>query len=184
MSETTDEKETWYWLRKADLKVEIEAMLCAAQEQAIRTNYVKQKIDKTARSPFCKMCDKKSEAVSPIVSECETLPENEYNRRQDNVPRIVHQKLCMKFNLKESEKWYEHAPEDFVENEEVKMLWDVMIQCDREIKVRKPDIVVINKNERSCVIIDIALPGDIKVSEKENKKIERYQELKKEIKRM
>ena len=53
-----------------------------------------------------------------------------------------------------------------------------------EIKVRKPDIVVMNKNERSCVIIDIALPGDIKVSEKENKKIERYQELKKEIKRM
>ena len=35
MPETADEKETWYWLRKADLKVEIEAMLCAAQEQAI-----------------------------------------------------------------------------------------------------------------------------------------------------
>ena len=35
MPETTDEKETWYWLRKADLKVETEAMFCAAQEQAI-----------------------------------------------------------------------------------------------------------------------------------------------------
>ena len=166
------------------MKVEIEAMLCAAQEQAIRTNYVKHKIDKTARSPFCRMCDKKSETVSHIVSECETLPEKEYKRRHDNVPRIVHQKLCMKYNLKESEEWYEYAPEGVVENEEVKILCDVMIQCDREIKVRKPDIVVMNKNERSCVIIDIALPGDIKVSEKENKKIERYQELKKEIKRM
>ena len=30
MPETTDEQETWYWLRKADLKVETEAMLCAA----------------------------------------------------------------------------------------------------------------------------------------------------------
>ena len=38
MPETTDEKETWHWLRKADLKVETEAMLCAAQEQAIQTN--------------------------------------------------------------------------------------------------------------------------------------------------
>ena len=36
--ETTDEKETWYWLRKADLKIETEAMLCAAQEEAIGTN--------------------------------------------------------------------------------------------------------------------------------------------------
>ena len=45
---TTDEKETWNWLRNADLKVEMEAILCAALEQAIQTNYVKQKIDKTA----------------------------------------------------------------------------------------------------------------------------------------
>ena len=38
MPETTDEKEIWYWLRKADLKVEREAVLHAAQEQAIQTN--------------------------------------------------------------------------------------------------------------------------------------------------
>ena len=41
-----------------------------------------------------------------------------------------------------------------------------MIQCDREIKTRKPDIVVVNKNERTCAIIDIAIPGDIRVSKK------------------
>ena len=59
MPETKDEKETWHWLRKADLKVETEAMLYAAQEQAIRTNYVKHKIDKTAQSTLCRMWDKK-----------------------------------------------------------------------------------------------------------------------------
>ena len=37
-------------------------------------------------------------------------------------------------------------------------------------------------NEKSCVIIDIA--GDIRLSEKEKEKIEKYQELKREIKRM
>ena len=36
MPEATDEQETWYWLRKADLKVETEAMLCSAQEQPIQ----------------------------------------------------------------------------------------------------------------------------------------------------
>ena len=41
-----------------------------------------------------------------------------------------------------------------------------------------------NKNKRSSAIIDIAIPGDIRVSEKEKGKIERYQELKREIKRM
>ena len=61
MPKRKDEKETWCWLRKADLKVETEAMLCAVQEQETPTNYVKHKIDKTA---LCRMCDKKSETVS------------------------------------------------------------------------------------------------------------------------
>ena len=59
-----------------------------------------------------------------------------------------------------------------------------MIQCDRDIKTMKPDIVLVNKNERSCAIVHIAIPGDIRVSEKEKKKIERHQELKREIKRI
>ena len=130
------------------------------------------------------MCDKKSETISHIVGECEKLAQKEYKRRHNNVARIVHWKLHRKYNLKRSEKWYEHAPEGAVENEEVKILWDVMIQCDREIKASKPDIVEVNKNERNCAITDIAIPGDIKVSEKEKEKTERYQELKREIKRM
>ena len=115
-------KKKQYWLRKADLKVETEAMFCAVQEQAIQTNYVKHKIDKTAQSPLCRMCDKKSETISHIVSECEQLAQKEYKRRHNNVARIVHWKLCGKYNLKISEKWYEHAPEGFVKNKEVKIL--------------------------------------------------------------
>ena len=54
----------------------------------------------------------------------------------------------------------------------MKILWDVT------------DIGVVNKNERSCGITDSAKPGDIRVGEKEKEKIERYQELKREIKRI
>ena len=121
------------------------------------------------------MCDKKSETISHIVSECEKLARKEYNRRHDNVARIVHWNLCGKYNLKRSEKWYEQAPDSVVENEEVKILWGVMILCDRKIKAIKPDIVLVNKNERSCAIIDITITGHIRLCEKE---------LKREIKRM
>ena len=61
--------------------------------------------------------------------------------------------------------------ERLVENEEVKILWDVMIQCDREIKTRKPDIVLGNRNERKGAIIDIATPGDIRVIKKDKEKL-------------
>ena len=50
-----------------------------------------------------------------------------------------------------------------------------MILCDRKIKAIKPDIVLVNKNERSCAIIDITITGDIRLCEKE---------LKRKIKRM
>ena len=102
MPETTDEKETWYWLRKADLKVETEAMLRAAQKRAIRTNYVKHKINKTAQSTHFRICNKKSETISHIVRKCEKLAQKEYKRRHD-ITRIVHWKLCGKYNLKRSE---------------------------------------------------------------------------------
>ena len=134
-----------------------------------------------AQSPLCRMCAKKSE-VSQIVSECQKLTQKEYKIRQDNVARIVLCKLCGKYNVKRSEKWYEHAPEGVVENEEVKILWGGMIQCDREIKAKKPDIVLVNKNEKSCAIIDIAILGDIRVSKKVKEKIERNQQLKRESK--
>ena len=141
-------------------------MLWAAQELAIRTNCVKHKVYKIAQSPLCRMCDKKSETISHI---CEKLAQKKYKRRHKNVARIVHWKLCGKYNLKRSEKWYEHAPEGAVENEEIQILWDVMIQCDTAIKARKPDIVVVNKNERSCAIIDIAIPGEELVKKRRKK---------------
>ena len=59
-----------------------------------------------------------------------------------------------------------------------------MIQCEREIMTKKPDVALVNKNDRRYAIIDLAVPGDIKVTENEKEKVERYQELKREIRRM
>ena len=39
-TENVDKKKTWQWLSKIDLKIGTEALLCDAQEQTIRTNYV------------------------------------------------------------------------------------------------------------------------------------------------
>ena len=37
---------------------------------------------------------------------------------------------------------------------------------------------------KSCVIIDVAIPGDCRIGEKEIEKIEQYQNLKRELKRL
>ena len=40
------------------------------------------------------------------------------------------------------------------------------------MKAKKPDIVVVNKNERSCTIIDIAITGDVRVSKNEQENMQ------------
>ena len=71
---------TWNCQRKAELKVGTEAMSSADQKQAIRANYVKHKIDKTAQSTLFRMCENKNETISHIVSECEKLVQREYKK--------------------------------------------------------------------------------------------------------
>ena len=107
MPETVDKDKTWEWTRKSDLKVETEALIFAAQEQALRTNYVKFNIDKSVDSPLCRMCNQKGETINHILSECKMLAQKEYKRRHDNIARLVHWKLCCKYDMSRGENWYE-----------------------------------------------------------------------------
>ena len=50
-SDHIDKEKRWLWLKNSDLKAETEDLICAAQEQALRTNYIKSNIDKTVESP-------------------------------------------------------------------------------------------------------------------------------------
>ena len=44
--QTTNKNKTQEWLMRCVLKVAMEALICAAQEQVLRTNYIKNNIDK------------------------------------------------------------------------------------------------------------------------------------------
>ncbi|CAB4027853.1 Hypothetical predicted protein [Paramuricea clavata] len=180
LGKEVDREKTW-WLKKGDLKPETEALLCAAQEQALRTNYVKFHIDRTVESPLCRLCGEKGEHITHLISECKKLAQKEYKRRHDNVARIVHWKLCGLYQLEKAEKWYEHQPNGVIESDNVKILWDFNIQCDHAIECRRPDIVVVLKKEKECKIIDIAVPGDCRIGIKETEKVEKYEELKRKF---
>jgi hypothetical protein len=137
-----DRERTWWWLKKGDLKPETEVLLCAAQEQALRTNYVKFHIDRNVESPLCRLCGEKGEHITHLISECKKLAQKEYKRRHDNVASIVHWKLCGLYQLEKAEKWYEHQPNRVIESDNLKILWDFNIQCDHVIECQTPDIVV------------------------------------------
>ena len=126
----------------------------------------------------------KGESVQHITSRCKKLAQKEYKRRHDNVAKKVHWDICKKNRLEHGEKWYGHALEKAVENEEIKVLWDINIYCDNLIEARRPDLIVIDKTEQKRIITDIAVPADVSVEKKEKEKVKTYQDLKKEIKKL
>ena len=48
----------------------------------------------------------------------------------------------------------------------------------------RPDYVVLEKTSRKCLLIDIACPFDTRVANKEKEKIEKYQDLRRELQRI
>ena len=67
------------WLRKGNLKRETESLLTAAQN-AIRTNHINARIDKTQQNS---RCGDRDETINHIISECSKLVQKEYKTRND-----------------------------------------------------------------------------------------------------
>ena len=105
-----------------------------------------------------------------LVSGWEKLARKEYKRWHDNVAKKVDWDLFKKNGLKHKEKWYEHVQEGAVENEEVKVFWDINIQGDNVTEARRPDIIVTDKKEWKGIIIDITVWADVRVEEKNRRK--------------
>ena len=130
------------------------------------------------------MCDERVETVMHILSECLKLAQNEYKKRHDKVATMVHWELCKQHSFPHSKNWYDHRAEDVLENDDVKLLWDFNIRTDRVIEARRPDIVLIDKKNKEAFVVDVAIPGDFRVKDKELEKVEKYQDLVIEVQRM
>ena len=159
------------------MKRETYSLIVAAQNQSIRTNLVKAKIDKSQGDSLCRVCRKVNGSIDHTVGGCSKFSQ-EYKRRHNNLGKIVYWKLSRKCNFEAGDKWYEHEPESVLENKDYKILWDFSIQTN-VIEARRADSVVVNK-ERSCKILDFAVPGDSRIKE-EKYKIEKYQDLGREF---
>jgi hypothetical protein len=184
MLAVADTDSSWDWLNQQDLKKETEGLLIAAQDQALRTNYVKHRIDKTpGSSPLCRLCRAHYETIDHILNGCPKLAQTEYKCRHDKVAAALHWSLCKDYGFPYSKKWYEHRAEKVLENDSVKLLWDFHVQSDHMIEHCRPDLLLVDKVTNTATIIDVAVPGDVRILDREQDKILAYQDLKREIKK-
>ncbi|TWW67366.1 hypothetical protein D4764_02G0004070 [Takifugu flavidus] len=106
-----------------------------------------------------------------------------YMERHNQVAGIVYRKFCTKYGLEvPGSRW--ETPPKVVENKQAKILWDFQIQTDKMMVTNQPDIVMVDKHQKTVVVIDVAIPSDSNIRKKEHEKLEKYQGLKEEIERM
>ena len=77
-------------IAKSKVKREIESLLRAAQNNAVRTNHIKARIDKTQQNSKCRQCVDRDETINHIISECRKLAQKEYKTRRDWVGKVIH----------------------------------------------------------------------------------------------
>jgi hypothetical protein len=70
------------------------------------------------------------------------------------------------------------------EEGDVTVLWNQAVHTDREVTANRPDIIIKNKKEKTCTLIDVAIPADRIVVQKEAENKLKYKSLCVEIQRM
>ena len=183
ISEVADLGKSYQWLEKAGLKDSTEALIMAAQEQALSTRSVEAGIYKTRQDPRCRLCKEHPETVQHITSGCKILAGNKYTERHNQVAGMVHRNICIEYELETPASRWE-VPQRVVENKRAKILWDFPVQTDKHVIANRPDIVIIDKEKKTAIIIDVAVPSDCNIMKKEHEKIDKYQGLREEMEKM
>jgi hypothetical protein len=64
------------------------------------------------------------------------------------------------------------------------VLWNQAAHIDREFTANRPDIIIKNKIEKTCTLIDVAIPAERNVVQKEAEKKLKYESLCIQVQRM
>ena len=172
-------------MKHTELKGETEGLITAAQDQVQNTRYYSKHINKQGTKDRSIMCHTQTETVEHIISGCQTLAADQYLNRHNQVAAQLHLDICRHYGIKvEAKCWYQHKPEQVMENEKATILWNSPIITDRRVPCNKPDIVIQENKSDRCQIIDLAILSDYNIQKSTTEKMTKYVDLQTECRRM
>ena len=90
--------------------------------------------------------------------------------RHDQVCAHLHYPICKALGIETTDKWYTHMPKPVYEQRDVTVLLNQAVHTDREVTANRPDVIIKTKKEKTCTLIDVAIPADRNVVRKEAEK--------------
>ena len=114
-----------------------ESLLIVAQDNSIKTNYIKTKIDKTQEDSKYKLCGIKDETINHMISKCSKLAQRKYKTKHNWAEKVIHKEFSKKSKFDQTNK-YMHKLESILKNDTYKILWDFDIPTYHLLLVIKP----------------------------------------------
>jgi hypothetical protein len=75
--------------------------------------------------------------------------------------------------LQVTDKCYEHIPEKVINVKVTTIIWDVPVITDQTILANRPDLVLHDKKQKTCLNIDTAIQDDLNANTKEIEQVQR-----------
>ena len=91
------------------------------------------------------------------------MAKEQYIKRHDIACAQLHFNIHKESGVKLGNKhWYDHVPKSVEPSHEgkVTILWNQQMQTDRTIPNKNPYIIIRNNKNGTCMLIDVAIPGD------------------------
>jgi len=132
----------------------------------------------------CRLCKQREETIDHLTSGCPILAKNECLMRHDKVCTHLHYSIFKDLGIETADKWYTHMPKPVYEEGDVTVLWNQAVHTDREVTANRPDIIIKNQKEKTCPLIDVAIPADRNVVQTEAEKKLKDKSLCIEVQRM
>ena len=155
---------------------QFEGYLSSIYDQEIPTKWLINKRQKdagkeTTCSTKCRLCKHSTEDNNYIISSCPEMPVRYYLPiRHDLVTKTVLKPSIVKDNLTHKSK---HQDLEYIYRD-CEFCSNISIQTATKLKHNKPNIIIWDKTEEICKIIEISCPADISVMKKGEEKLSNY----------
>ncbi|XP_075170249.1 uncharacterized protein LOC142242567 [Haematobia irritans] len=181
--EHIDIEKTNNWLLYSNMFSETEGFIIAIQDGVIPTKSYRKYImhDSTITDDTCRRCGSNSETIPHILNSCPTLASTHYKQRHDNMGKIIHINILKQLNMnEETTHYYKYQPKPIIENQRYVIYWDRSILINNTTDTtmpNRPDMIIIDKNNKTANIIDFAVPYDTNIQETIVTKKSKYRQL-------
>ena len=169
-----NKKLTNNWINSKGLVSHTEGYIFAIIEQEINTRALQSKREQAKNKEFdkrCRFCHSKTEDIFHLLCSCSHLSASMYlPLRHDEVGKELYNAV-IKHHFPTLPYVF---PRPIWVHKHIEIWWDMHVTTVPQVKNNKPDIVIWNKTEKKCHIVDVCIPLDENVHAQEKTKIDTY----------